>query len=80
MEAQQMTAQSRGHALLRREALEIASGLSRFRGFLLTAFGIVILGATFAAVMAPRPDFSAGTAIAFGVGVFSLGLLVISKL
>ena len=72
--------QNRNHALLRREALEIVGGLGWLRGLMATALGVVTLGATLASVLAPHPDFSPGTALAFGGTVFALGVLLISKL
>jgi len=80
MDTTQTVAQNKSHALLRRETLEIVGGFGRFRGLLATSLGVLTLGATLASVLAPHPDFSPGTALAFGVTVFGLGVFLISKL
>lgn len=80
MDTTQGVTQNRSHALLRREALEVVGGLGWLRGLMATALGVLTLGATLASVLAPHPDFSLGTALAFGGLVFALGVLLISKL
>ncbi len=80
MEATQAVTQNKAHSLLYREALEIVGSLGRFRGILVVALGLTTLAMTLASVLSPHPEFSPAKAMAFGAGLFSIGLLLISKL